>query len=296
MVHASRSIQEPPIATFFDKLAALGGHARGGKPGKRVANREDTQSRIDSVYWYHEFDFGDGLAAKTQIPNPETHRTLWAFIERHLDTVDFNGKSVLDLGCWDGYWSFYAERRGARSVWATDDATQHKGGDTGLRLAHELLASKVTVRSNVSVYDLSSVPTQFDVILFLGLYYHLIDPFYALMQLRKKCDTGSLVVIEGDVLHQVHPGTVFLSDDLAVAPRFVPSEHAIETLIRAAYFSIETTALCPTPFPEGDQGPVTHRRLYFCRPFTGINSVYTVPPPFGLKAYDERWGQGSDAR
>lgn len=278
-----------PIATFLEKFASLLGRAKGAASADRPADRQSAQALIDAVYWYHEFDFGHGLEAKTQIPNPETHRTLWAFIERQLDTLDFNGKSVLDLGCWDGYWSFYAERRGARFVLATDDATQHKGGDTGLRLAHELLKSNATIRSDVSVYDLSDLPPRFDVIFFLGLYYHLIDPFYALMQVRKKCDAGSLIVIEGDVLHNVHPGTVFLSDDLNVAPRFVPSEHGIETLIKAAYFSIETTELCPMPFPEGYQGPVTHRRLYFCRPFTGINGIYTVPPPFGLKAYDDRW-------
>ena len=40
-------------------------------------------------------------------------------MEQQLDAVPFHGKSVLDIGCWDGYWSFYAERRGAASVLAT---------------------------------------------------------------------------------------------------------------------------------------------------------------------------------
>ena len=46
----------------------------------------------------------------------EIHRKLWRFIEAQLDLLDFRGKTVLDIGCWDGYWSFYAERRGAREV------------------------------------------------------------------------------------------------------------------------------------------------------------------------------------
>lgn len=252
-------------------------------------NRAEIEAALDSIYWYHEFDFGDGLSVKTKIPNPETHRTLWTFIEGHLSTIDFAGKSVLDLGCWDGYWAFLAEKRGAHPVWATDDASQHRGGDAGLKLAHQLLGSRAEVRTDLSVYDLSSLPYQFDIILFLGLYYHLIDPFYALAQARLKCAPDALFVVEGDVLHNVHPGTIFLSGDLAKAPRFVPSEHAIETLLKAAYFRIESSFLCPMPAPDGYQGPISHRRLYFCRPFVGENDVYVVPPPFGLSRLDSRW-------
>lgn len=255
-----------------------------------VKSKAEMQAKIDSIYWYHEFNFGDGLIAQTKIPNPDTHRVLWAFIEAELDRLSFEGKSVLDLGCWDGYWSFYAERRGAREVWATDDATQHKGGDTGLRLAHQLLQSKARVRSNISVYDLSKLPAKFDVIFFLGLYYHLIDPMYALTELRKKCHAESVVVIEGDVLCHVHAGTIFLNRDLEVSPpRYGLSQHAIETLIQAAYFRIEHSELCPMPFPEGYTGPVTHRGLFVCRPFEGKNDVFTLPPPFGLREYDPRW-------
>jgi tRNA (mo5U34)-methyltransferase len=53
------------------------------------------------------------------------HRQIWAFIEQQLATVDFRGKRVLEVGSWDGYWSFWAERHGARSVLATDDLSQN---------------------------------------------------------------------------------------------------------------------------------------------------------------------------
>jgi predicted nicotinamide N-methyase len=39
--------------------------------------------------------------------------------------VDFAGKTVLDIGCWDGQWSFLAENRGAARLLATDDCSQH---------------------------------------------------------------------------------------------------------------------------------------------------------------------------
>src|SRR3954469_22034393 len=103
----------------------------------------EARRRIDEVEWYHDFDFGGGLAARTKSPDAEEHRRLWDFIEDQLSAIDFRGKTVLDVGCWDGYWSFHAEKRGAKSVLASDDATQNWAGSRGLMLAKELLGSRV---------------------------------------------------------------------------------------------------------------------------------------------------------
>jgi len=86
---------------------------------------EGLQAEIDSVAWYHEFDFGNGHTARSRTPDVAAHRRLWNFIEEGLSRIDFRGKTVLDIGCWDGYWSFYAERHGAASVLATDDLSQN---------------------------------------------------------------------------------------------------------------------------------------------------------------------------
>src|SRR5262245_41146122 len=101
------------------------------------------QQKINAITWYHDFDFGNGLAARSQLADRWGHRPLWRFLEQQLDRIDFRGKRVLDIGCWDGYWSFYAERRGARSVLATDDQTQNWNGSRGIHLARELLQSSV---------------------------------------------------------------------------------------------------------------------------------------------------------
>ena len=72
------------------------------------------------------FEFPNGLVARSNTAEDiGSHRRIWSFIEKELDKIDFAGKTVLDLGCWDGYWSFYAERRGAKHVLATDDRTQN---------------------------------------------------------------------------------------------------------------------------------------------------------------------------
>src|SRR5262245_60939622 len=102
---------------------------------------QDYQQRIDKIKWYHEFDFPNGLVTRATTPDAEVHRRIWKFIAAELDKIDFAGKTVLDLGCWDGYWSFYAERRGASRVLATDDSTQNWTGNDGVLLAKELLGS-----------------------------------------------------------------------------------------------------------------------------------------------------------
>ena len=106
----------------------------------------ETQRRIDAVEWYHEFDFPNGLKARSK-HDVEGHRLVWKFIQEQLDAVDFRGKTVLDIGCWDGYWSFYAERRGAARVLASDDRTQNWAGSRGLLLARELYGSAVEVKA-----------------------------------------------------------------------------------------------------------------------------------------------------
>ena len=116
--------------------------------------------RIDRIHWYHEFDFGNGLRAEVKTPDAQSHRALWRFIEAELDKIDFAGKTVLDIGCWDGYWSFYAERRGAARVLATDDRSQNWTGSAGFHLAKELLQSSVECDLELSVYDLSKLETE----------------------------------------------------------------------------------------------------------------------------------------
>ena len=59
--------------------------------------------------------------------NLPAKRALRNFKKEQLDKIDFTDRSVLDIGCWDGYWSFYSERRGARKVLASDDATRALG-------------------------------------------------------------------------------------------------------------------------------------------------------------------------
>ena len=166
--------------------------------------RRAVQAEIDAVPWFHEFDFGNGLQARSKEPDTESHRDLWEFMKKQLDEIDFAGKTVLDVGCWDGYWSFYAEQRGARSVLATDDKTQNWSNGGGVMLARRLLNSSIEVNQNLPVYELASLNRTFDIILCLSVYYHLVDPFYAFAQLRQCCHPGTMLDARGRCLTR-HP-------------------------------------------------------------------------------------------
>jgi tRNA (mo5U34)-methyltransferase len=277
----------------------------------------DIQSRIDAITWYHQFDFGNGLVAKSSMDD-KRRRELSAFIRSWLDGIDFAGKTVLDIGCWDGYWSFYAEQRGAARVLATDDAEQNWAGDSGLRLAKELYGSTIDINTKLSVYDLTKLQARFDIILCLGVYYHLIDPFYAFAQIRHCCHEHSIVVFEGEVRSGLPPESgiyrtgIYNFSDSSDA-RFRPTPILLAGLLEAAYFTIEFQAFlrrqylqAPSAgyrnrlerairaFKTDDGKQRDNRVLLLCRPYRGENRCFWYRPPFGLHHYDTRWAD--DAR
>ena len=284
----------------------------------------DLQRRIDSIRWYHEFDFGNGLHARSETPDIEMHRRLWRFKQEILDRIDFQNKTVLDVGCWDGYWSFYAERRGAKSVLAADDFSQNWSNEQGLLLAREIFGSNIEVRTGTSVYDLASLDRKFDVILMLGVYYHLFDPFYAFAQVRHCCHSGTVVCIEGNESFGLPNDTAAL-DLNNLGGKFNPSIGYLRQLLQAAYFLITAEQMLepvkrytPPPLhrklrwrlarkalfgsdsavremasqlgaPHPGQYNWIRRAFLTCKVLEGENPMHVMPPPFGLSAYDPRF-------
>jgi tRNA (mo5U34)-methyltransferase len=254
----------------------------------------DLQHRIDQIHWYHEFDFGEGLRANVKTPDADSHRALWRFIEAELDKIDFAGRTVLDIGCWDGYWSFYAERRGAARVLATDDASQNWTGSAGFQLARELLKSKVECDLQMSVYKLSKLNEKFDIILCLGVFYHLYDPFYAFAEIRHRCHDSSTVIFEGDaffnLIEAANQSAALYSRDVRRAPRFIPDPDTLRFFVNATYFNITDEAVFQLSTRGDKEAPIrgVHRMMLICCPFRGFNSCHEYQPPFGLMEYDSR--------
>lgn len=259
------------------------------------------QEQIDAIQWYHEFDFGRGLCARSSTPDVESHRRIWRMIAAQFDRIDWRGKSVLDIGCWDGYWSFDAERRGAASVLASDDISQNWAAGAGLRLAKKLLDSKVELNQSLSIYQLASLGRKFDVILCLGVYYHLVDPFFAFAQIRHCCHAGTIVLFEGDVArYGLRADAACLPFADATAPLYVPTARTLEKTLVATYFTQQSqTFLNSSPVAWGksiwrrlmhpSSLPSVDRAVTVCTPFEGVNALHDYRPPFGLHQYDERF-------
>lgn len=115
----------------------------------------------------------------------------------HLfNDLDFGGKTVLDLGCWDGAYSFLAERRGASRVVSFDRPSCRWGGTEGYQFLHKHFESKCEfVEGNIYELSKSFRPKEFDIVLCYGVLYHMSDPLLALQQIFPVAK--EVVVFEG---------------------------------------------------------------------------------------------------
>lgn len=143
-----------------------------------MITREEKQKLIQARSWYHSIEIEPGLVTPGRLSQAQLQQML-----RYINLpASLEGLSVLDIGAWDGFYSFEAEKRGAKRVVAYDlNPVDYYGFDT----ARKLLNSKVEFVQG-SVYDLSSqVHGTFDVVLFLGVFYHLRYPLLALDRIRQ---------------------------------------------------------------------------------------------------------------
>ena len=103
---------------------------------------------------------------------------------------DLSGKRVLDIGCAEGFFSFEAERRGAREVIGIDSSPDSVRRFNIIKEARQSAANAVLM----NVYDLEPARLgTFDLVLFYGVFYHLKHPQYALERIRSVC-TGDLLL------------------------------------------------------------------------------------------------------
>ncbi|HET7218523.1 MAG TPA: DUF1698 domain-containing protein [Vicinamibacterales bacterium] len=151
---------------------------------------DDLRSRVEQLRWYHTIDLGQGIVTRGADDTPVR-------LARLDLPASFAGASVLDIGAWDGFFSFEAERRGAARVVAADYYSWHGGGwgsKAGFELARTALASKVE-DVDIDVMELSPERVgTFDVVLFLGVLYHLRHPLLALERIAAV--TRKLLILE----------------------------------------------------------------------------------------------------
>src|SRR2546423_11103508 len=105
---------------------------------------------VNGIKWFHRIDLGHGVVTPGIDDTPAKLATIGL-------PVDLHGQSVLDVGAWDGFFSFEAERRGARRVLATDSfcwSGPGWGTKAGFELARQALGSRVEDKE-IDVLDLS---------------------------------------------------------------------------------------------------------------------------------------------
>jgi tRNA (mo5U34)-methyltransferase len=241
------------------------------------ADSGDLAERVGAISWYHSIDLGGGIVTPGNPPDTR-------MVARGL--CDVRSKKVLDIGAWDGFWSFLCERRGAANVFAMDhyawsvdfaarleywEECEKKGevpdhrldfsefwrpeelpGRAGFDLARQALGSSV----QPVVADFMNVDPaelgQFDVVLFLGVLYHLREPLTALEKVRSL--TKGVAVIETEavaILGMPHASLLEFHDGGGLRGDytnwFVPTEAALHAMCKAAGFKRVVTRIGPPP-------------------------------------------------
>ena len=156
---------------------------------------QQIREHVKAINWFHSIDLGHGVVT------PGCDRS-----SEKLDQVqlpeNIEGQAVLDIGAWDGFFSFEAERRGADRVVAVDSycwGGEGWGNQDGFNLARRVLNSQVE-DFELEVLDLSPERIgTFDVVLFLGVLYHMKRPQDALERVASV--TRDLLILETHVDH-----------------------------------------------------------------------------------------------
>lgn len=159
---------------------------------------EEILEKINKVpFWWHSIKLG-----KYVTPGHMGKGYVKA-IEKSIP-VDLTGKSVLDVGAWDGYFSFLAESRGAGRVLAIDNLQNRDKteGLIGFQVAKEILGSNVEYEV-MDVRDVDRLEEDFDVIFYFGVYYHVEDPYMTFVKLQRKC--REYMILEGHVIEDPRP-------------------------------------------------------------------------------------------
>lgn len=111
----------------------------------------------------------------------------WQHVSNEIP-LDLQGASVLDIGCNGGFYSLEMKRRGASRVLGIDIDERYLNQ---ARLAARTLELEIEFR-RCSVYELDSIPGQFDFVFFMGVFYHLRYPLLGLDLAVKKV-AGQLI-------------------------------------------------------------------------------------------------------
>jgi tRNA (mo5U34)-methyltransferase len=143
---------------------------------------------IDGLKWWHTIEFPNGQISKGQQKYDSNNKA-----SRFLMPDDLTGKTVLDFGCWDGYWAIRAKKNGASNVVATDRWNPClKTAEVALGAYNIPYVHSGDLDEPINHF----CDPEFDVVLFYGILYHLKNPFMGLWNAKRCCKPGGIVIIE----------------------------------------------------------------------------------------------------
>ena len=139
--------------------------------------------------WFHNIEIGGVMTAPDHFLG-NFPAVKWERF-RHAIPADLSGRTVLDIGCNGGFYSIEMKRRGADRVVAIDFDPDYL---RQARFAAEASGVDIEFRQ-LSVYDVAALGERFDIVLFMGVLYHLRHPLLALDLIHEHV-AGDLVVFQ----------------------------------------------------------------------------------------------------
>jgi tRNA (mo5U34)-methyltransferase len=132
--------------------------------------------------WFHNLHLPDGTQTAPKHYFGDFPAFKWREIASHIPS-NLSGWSALDIGCNAGFYSFELARRGAQVTGI--DLDPHYLAQARWVAERMELAGRVCFEQ-VQVYDLARRAERFDLVLFMGVFYHLRYPLLGLDIIAQK--------------------------------------------------------------------------------------------------------------
>ena len=204
--------------------------------------------------WFHNMNL-QGVWTAPQHFLGDYPGLKWRQFE-HAIPADLRGWTVLDIGCNAGYYSIEMKRRGADRVVGIDSDERYLAQ---ARFAASISQVDIDFRK-LSIYDVARLGERFDLVLFMGVLYHLRHPLLAL-DLLKEHAVGNLLVFQSllrgsEEAGRLEPDYPFVETEVFFRPDFpcmyfieqsysgdqtnwwIPNRACAEAMLRSAGFQI----------------------------------------------------------
>jgi tRNA (mo5U34)-methyltransferase len=221
----------------------------------RPPHVQSLRHEIDALgEWFHNMNL-DGEWTAPQHYLGDFPRIKWERI-KNVIPADLRGRTVLDIGCNAGFYSLELKSRGADLVVAIDSDPRYLAQ---ARLAAHTRNLDIDFRQ-MSVYDVAALRRRFDLVLFMGVLYHLRHPLLALDLISEHVVSHQLLfqsMLRGDdaiaevesdypfseieiFSHSDYPVLHFVENSYAHDPTnwWIPNRACAEAMLRSAGFTV----------------------------------------------------------